>query len=278
MRSAGIFEARRAARALVTRLGITSAEHIAIEAIVKRVVAQLGYRVRIVSGPLDGADSQMIRKPGEVVIIVSERLEADARRFAIAHELGHLLLDHPLLPPHRIGGPPRRSPEHVRDYEAEANAFASELTMPYELVHGWCDGAPVTLEPAWRIKHAFGVSILAAAIRVTELSLEPCAAVFSARRRVIWCAESATSPPIERGRTVAETSMASGFWDRGAVFDAPADVPASAWFETDVVELAIVEHATASHEFRTVLSMLWVPEPAAALLRVVPLRTSGAHA
>ncbi len=265
MRSAGIREARRVARALVYRLGITSPEHIAIEPIAKRIGSVLGCGLRIVEGPLDGADSQMIRTPSELTIIASSRIEASARKFAIAHELGHLVLEHPLLPPHRIGGPARRTPEHVRDYEAEANAFASELTMPYSLVHAWCEASPVTLDIAWRIKNTFGTSILAAAIRVTELSLDRCAAVFSRRRRVIWCAESATFTPIARGRAIRPGSIACGFWDHGEIDEAARYVPAGAWFDT-LSDVAIVEHATVSHEFGTALSMLWVPEHVAAPL------------
>jgi hypothetical protein len=39
-------------------------------------------------------------------------------------------------------------------------------------------------------------------------------------------------------------------------------VPANAWLRTSA-SVEIIEHATASKEFRTVLSMLWVPEPVA---------------
>src|SRR5262245_17395106 len=137
MRQAGISNARRAARAYVIRLGITAPGHVRIEAIAKRIGALMGLKLRIVDGPLDGADSQLVRLPAEVIIVVSTRIRDRAsRKFVIAHELGHLVLDHPSLPPHTIGeaGPARRTPDHVRDFEAEANAFASELTMPYALV------------------------------------------------------------------------------------------------------------------------------------------------
>jgi Zn-dependent peptidase ImmA (M78 family) len=268
MRTAGIREARRIARGMVYRLGITAPEHIRIEPIAKRVTALLGCRLRIIDGPLDGADSQMIRTPGEVTIVVSNRIDAGARKFAIAHELGHLVLEHPMLPPHRISGPSRRTSEHVRDYEAEANAFASELTMPYVLVNRWCDTAPVTLDVAWRIAATFGMSILAAAIRVTELSRVRCAAVFSSRRAVVWCAESATFTRIQRGRPLDPGSIAWDFWERGTIQEGAHGVPGAAWFDTSA-DVEIVEHATVSHEFGTVLSMLWVPEEVAAPLGMV---------
>src|SRR5262245_62090445 len=140
MRQAGISDARRAARAYVMRLGISAPEHIRIDAIAKRLAALRGLTLRIIEGPLDGADSQLVRLPGELTIFISDRIkDAGSRKFIIGHELGHLMLDHPLLPPHRIGDAAEShrqrdriaTTEDVRDYEAEANAFSSELTMPY---------------------------------------------------------------------------------------------------------------------------------------------------
>ena len=112
---------------------------------------------------------------GEAMIIISDRVvEAGQRKFLIMHECGHLVLEHPLMPPHKLdeAGPSRRTPDHVRDYEAEANAFASELTMPHVIVHRWCRATPVNLDMPWRIASAFGMTILASAIRFTELSPE----------------------------------------------------------------------------------------------------------
>lgn len=267
MRHAGISNARVVARAYVTRLGVTAPAHIRIEAIAKRIAATMKLKLRIVDAPLDGADSQLVRLPDAVIIIVSNRIRDPAsRKFVIAHELGHLVLDHPSLAPHKIGeaGPARRMPDSVRDFEAEANAFASELTMPYVLVHELCQVTPVSLDVAWRIARTFGMSILASAIRVVELSHEHCAAVFCAHRRVMWAAESASlSARVNRKRELNNDSVARRFWESGAVDDVARQVPASAWFETSA-DVRILEHATASVEFRTVLSMLWIPGNVAA--------------
>jgi hypothetical protein len=163
----------------------------------------------------------------------------------------------------RSGTPSKRTRDDERDYEAEANAFASELLMPYSLVNEWCQRSPVSLEVAWRIAREFKTSILASAIRFTELSPERCAAVFCSRRQVSWVAPSETfTREIERGRRLDRESIAWDFYERGAVDDRAQPVPADAWFETSS-EVDIIEHATASAEFGTVLSMLWIPESAA---------------
>lgn len=263
MSKTGIANARGCARALVRRLGISAPEHIRIEAIAKRLGA------RVVETQLDGADAQLVRTGEDVFIMVTDRLTDDgARRFAIAHELGHFVLGHPSMPPHLLSTPPwlRTRGEHERDYEAEANAFASELLMPHALVNRWCDVSPVSLDVAWRIARDFRVSILASARRFAELSPERCAAVFTARRKVVWVTQSATfTREIERGRRVDPDSMAWEFYERGELEDRARPVPADAWLETSV-EVDIVEHATASHEFGTVLSLVWIPDHIAARL------------
>jgi len=269
MRQAGIWNARRAARAYVTRFGISAPEHIRIDAIAKRLAMMRRCRLRIIEGPLDGADSQLVQLPGELTIIISDRIKDTAsRKFVIGHELGHLMLDHPMLPPHRIGdaAPSQPTPDDVRDYEAEANAFASELTMPYALVGDWCRIVPVSLDVPWRIARTFGMSILASARRFAELSPERCAAVFSAHQRVMWCTESTKlTIPIDRSRLLDPASVAWGFWSKGQVDEREQRVPANAWFRTSA-NVEVVEHATASRDFRTVLSMVWVPDQVAASL------------
>jgi len=142
VRKTGILEARCVARALVYRLGISAAEHIRIEAIAKRLGA------RVVEAQLDGAQAQLVRSGTDTKIIVSDKItDIPVRRFSIAHELGHFVLNHPFVPAPSLCDPvsARRYDPEMRDYEAEANAFAGELLMPYELVHAWCETSPVTM-------------------------------------------------------------------------------------------------------------------------------------
>lgn len=271
MRQAGLWNARCVGRAYVTRLGISAPEHIRIDAIAKRLAALRGFKLRIIEGPLDGADSQLVRLPGELTIIISDRIkDSAARKFVIGHELGHLMLDHPLLTPHRIGDAATKpTANDERDYEAEANVFASELTMPHVLVRDWCRVPLVNLDVPWRIARTFGMSILAGARRFAEVTPERCAAVFCAHRKVIWCTESASfTLPIERFWHLNPGSVASEFWINGAIETGEQLVPAQAWLRT-TANVNLVEHATASTEFQTVLSMLWVPDHAAGPLGMI---------
>ena len=263
MRELGIRKARQVARALLRRFGVSATEHVNIEAFAKRLGAT------IVVGPLDGATAQLVRVGKEAKIIVSDRITDEAaRRFSIAHELGHLVLDHPTRPPSELctNAPSMHGATEQRDYEAEANAFGGEMLIPQFLVQSWCDVSPVSMDVPWRIARELRVSILASAIQFAALTPERCAAVFSKKRHVSWVAPSPTfTREIRRGRRLDRYSVAWDFFDRGELDDRPQPVPADAWFDTSS-EVDIVEHSIAARDHGTVLSLLWIPERAAVKL------------
>jgi hypothetical protein len=260
VRSDGIREARRAARALLHRFGVCAPEHIKVDAFAKH----LGATIRI--DKLDGAQAQLVRAHGHVHIVISDRVtDEDARRFSVAHELGHLVLNHPPPALSALCGQhdPRRGREDVRDYEAEASAFAGELLMPEVLLRKRCEVSPVSLAIPRAIAAEYRVSILAATIRFAELACERCAAVFSTSGKVKWCAPSRTfTREIERGSRLDPASLAFDYFATGDLDDRDQKVPADAWFRTSA-NVDIVEHSIASKQLGTVLSLLWVPEAAA---------------
>jgi len=263
MRDLWVRKAREAARALSRRFGVTAPAHINIEAF----AARLGATVTV--GALEGAIAQLVRVGSDAHIIVSERItDACAVRFSIAHELGHLVLGHLSRPPSELCGGVRGrlGSEDERNFELEANAFAGELLMPSHLVQRWCEVSPVNMDIPWKIAREYNVSILASAIQFTALASERCAAVFSARREVVWTAASPTfARDIPRGKRIDPESVAWDFFTKGTLDDRAQPVPADAWFDTSV-EVDIVEHSIASPQHGTVLSLLWIPERSAAQL------------
>ena len=85
MRQAGIKNARRVARAYVTRLGITAPGHIRIAANAKRLAALRGLTLKIIEGPLDGADSQLVLRLEQAVDRVVEEYDGDEAVFERAN-------------------------------------------------------------------------------------------------------------------------------------------------------------------------------------------------
>jgi hypothetical protein len=195
--------------------------------------------------------------------MVSDRItDPAARKFSIAHELGHFILKHPAPSTAELCMPhiPRSRGKAGRSPEAEANAFASELLMPEALLVERCNVAMVDLAVPRAIADEYGVSILASTIRFTELTRACCAAVFSADREVKWFVPSATfTRYIPRGKPVDPLSLAADFFAKGSIVDAPQLVRADAWLNTEL-DVDLVEHAICSPPHGTVLSLLWVPE------------------
>src|SRR5215813_8903800 len=122
-RRAGVEHARRIGRQLIQRFGVSLAEHIDIEGF----AARMG--INIVVGELDGANAQLVCGKDGAYILVSDRVtDPTLRRFSIAHELAHYILEHPTRPAAELcsPSPAPRGDSVRRDYEAEANALAAE--------------------------------------------------------------------------------------------------------------------------------------------------------
>ena len=268
MTDLGVARARQAARRLLRDFGVESAEHIAIEAMAGRAGATI---VTSPTDPLDSASARLVRVGARATIRVSDRIRhPGARRFSIAHELGHLVLGHEesigAMCGESVGG--ARHGPHRPQLEIEAHAFAAELLMPEALVRRRCEVSPVTLEIPRAIAQDFRVSLLAAARRFVELTSERCALVFVSGGTVRWVTRSPTFRPfIESGRRVDRDTVA---WDvqRGKVEGDAQEVPAGAWLDmSDDGGAEIVEHAAPVPELAAVASLLWIREKHAIALR-----------
>ena len=177
LRERGLRAARRAARDYLKRWGVRHPEDIRVEAMAD------AEGMRIVEGPLRGARGRLSSGLTPIIRIAENTIEEGARRFTIAHEIGHHVLRHPCKDAGGACASARAAASldsSWRDYEAEANAFASELLMPRHLVAECCVGDP-SLEIPRAIALEFTTSIPASAIRYVQLTSARCAAVYSQR-------------------------------------------------------------------------------------------------
>lgn len=225
------------------------------------------YGIEIVEAPLDGACAQLIRLGDNTQIVLPERItDPCARRFALMHELYHYLKKHPSPSPTMMCRPKsaRRGEKTSSGYEVGSNAFAAATLLPEFLLRKRCEISPVSLDVPARLAREFDVSILASAIRFTELTSERCAAVLSRAGVVEWASESATfGHRIAKGTQLARESVAWDFHATGRLDEREQPVPAYAWLDTSADD-DIVEHSICSREHGTVLSLLWVPDAVAA--------------
>ena len=115
---------------------------------------------------LTGSTAGFLQKnqEGKNAIYVNKNDTLQRKRFTIAHEIGHLMLNHYCDKPiHRDG----ISSEGTNTLEIQANAFAAELLMPKELVVYAFD----VLGTIAGIAEIFEVSFLAAGNRLKNLGL-----------------------------------------------------------------------------------------------------------
>jgi hypothetical protein len=224
---------------------------------------------RVVQGELDGAEAQLVRSGGSATITLADRIkDVVAIRFNLAHELGHLAMAHPTPAAAELACNPQKW-SRAQSVESEASAWGAEVLMPERLVGPRCEVSNVDLEVPQQIARDYTVSILASAIRFTQLTNARCAAVFSVDGKVKWSARSARfRKRIKRGKPLERLSVAFDYFSRGELDDAPQGVPADAWIDTKGAEAEIVEHSICSPRHGSVLSMLWIPDAVASALRI----------
>lgn len=155
---------------------------------VERIAEQFGYPVRERSLP-HGERGTIARDGAHTVIVLNRdrltRAEAE-RRWVIAEELGHALLEHSTLVASAAPGSMPAIPEpQRRAEEREAKVFAAELLMPEEKIRGrFAELAPrisqalglrqrqdETDEVVAAVARMFGVSSTAMRLRLEELDL-----------------------------------------------------------------------------------------------------------
>jgi hypothetical protein len=256
----GIENARREASKLLKRFGVESPRDVNVEGFARRL------EIDLVDAPLHGATAQLVVGPGHASIILADRLVDPAeRRWAVAHELGHYVLQHPAPPPETLLGPrPRRVSWDLPDEEDEADCFAFAVLTPERTVEAFCDTRPMTLVPPLLLARACGVSLEVGAIRVAESTCRAAAVVLSRRDGIVWVAPAQRflhtfGNVLVSGQRLDARSVAARYFDAEPVPDRPALVPRATWLSAACGEPPIIEHSLPGTEPGTVLTMLWAP-------------------
>jgi len=195
----------------------------------------------VVYVPMRTARAMIVRRGRHAIVAIDERLRGTpAARFAIAHELAHHLLhayaDHYRQCVSHFG--PRGDAELA--IEREANDGGTEFLIPEHLGAPFCAGDRATVEAIDRLARAFTTSFEMSAIRMTELTMAPCAIVSSEGGRVRWAVESLTFPgTVRRGQPVHRASAAARIGARvradreeaveGAAWKSDAQLVERAW-------------------------------------------------
>lgn len=172
-------------------------------------------------------------------IFLSPNQDAGRRRFSLAHEIGHYH-----LPTHRRlrrqgalcgEGAMRAGIADVAQLEWEANDFASELLMPAPVFGADASRRDFSVVTARELASDsyYDVSVTAAAWRMTQLSIEPCAIVMSCSGKVRWARRSKSMriPGLRRGTSIGSATIASTSFNEGTSQMEPLEVGINAWLE-----------------------------------------------
>lgn len=160
---------RKDAQRALSQAGVRSAP-VDVEAIAQSLGAHVRY------SPFEGELAGMLmRSEGNTVIGVNSVDPKNRQRFTIAHECGHLLLHKAEFHVDRrlhVNRRDEKSSMATDPDEIEANRFAAELLMPFELMKADLVGRMIDVEDDNQIRELaekYGVSAQAMTLRVTYM-------------------------------------------------------------------------------------------------------------
>jgi len=169
-------------------LGITDPSDIDLDAIAFHLGATIKRK------RLDGCEARLVGSGNKAIITIDSECIPTRQRFSIAHELGHWKLDRG-----RGGFLCTKDDINlrdgaVRDGEAIANSFASQLVLPDYLFDPLVIGKSVTLDAAEKIAGIFRSSLTATAIKLVRNSCSPAWLVCHTQRGMGWFFKSKFAP------------------------------------------------------------------------------------
>lgn len=225
---------------------------------IKDIAMERGAFVRERS--LRGSEARLILKGNLGIISVNSTIpEQGRKRFAIAHEIGHLEL-------HRSTQLIICSEQDMNVWnessrrEREANDFAASMLMPENLLKRYVGRDQPTMGIIRDIASKFRTSLTATALRYVHLSFEPCAIVISKGGIIKWYKKSNSFAfHVKVGEKLSPDSYAFDFYHNKDLPEKPQRTPACAWLAGRINDEAdIFEHSFALKNYGVVLSLLWV--------------------
>ncbi len=246
-----LIEAERKAAETIEYYGICSPEHIRVRDIAYAKGAA------IVEERVSRAAASIVKAGKHATIRVAPGDTPERKRFSIAHELGHLAMNH-IKSIQKICSESDMMSWYQINQETQANFFASELILPTKLVKKRCDIGDINFGPIKQVASDFRASLTATAIKFVRLCPEKCAVVYSAEGKIKWFYKSPEWWPfIRRDKKLDKRTLAYDFFEGEPMETEPGEVDADAWVESRGID-EIVEHSIASNQYGFVLSILWI--------------------
>ena len=162
---------------------------------------------KIIKVDLGKTSALLLRFQDGYVIKVNQKQNLARQNFSCAHEVGHILFNELKLEQYirnieyRTFNPQGEQKARAAARERLCDAVASELLMPEHVFGKYLLGFGVSIHSIERLSNTFRVSIQSAAIRIAEVSPEPCLALLwqpwprnkPKGLRLAWCVGSGRS-------------------------------------------------------------------------------------
>ena len=223
------------------------------------------FGIDVLYRPAESYDGALlrIRDAQRGCIVINSRIREESRkRFTLAHEIGHFVLQGQ----QEVTAPCNQ--QRIENWDAdlyrpelEANRFAAEILMPRGLMAEFVQSEP-SLESIRSIARLCGTSLTASAVRLITLTPHRAAVVWSQNQKILWSKLSEGFVRWIRKGDVRESSFAAQCYRKQSVPDQLAPVPASAWlYEKGLQERAqIWEQSVRLKNYGAVLSLLVIVE------------------
>ncbi|MDJ0275399.1 ImmA/IrrE family metallo-endopeptidase [Sphingomonas sp. 2R-10] len=173
----------RPAERLLHDLGITEPGEIDVEVIACAVATAVRYR-RLAVG-----DARIVGLGDRAIITVDDRASRVRQRFSVAHELGHW---HHHRGQRLICHGAADQQDGAAGCEREADGYAADLLMPRFMLEPLVAGVPMSFDLVYQVAAAFGVSAMAAALRLAGVHPAAFALVVEEADGRRWFRRSAT--------------------------------------------------------------------------------------
>lgn len=197
-----------------------------------------------------------------IIYINSEIREPGMKRFTIAHELGHFIIDKG-----------RNNYAHIfkqkiytskSPTEREANSFAAELLMYKPWFSDFINNKIFEFNLLIEIANHFKVTLLAAALRYAEEGTEPIAVILSKNGRIKWFFINRYFPlkSINQIEPVKKETMAYKVMINKCNYDDKIAIEAYYWFDYSSlpkwkINMWLYEYSYYYHYYDIVLTILW---------------------
>lgn len=228
------------------------------EIYVRDIAMSLGAYAR--ERELQGCEARLVRKGNMGIISVNRSIPEEGRkRFAIAHEIGHFIL-HSGTQVIFCNEDDMNAWQDSKKREVEANAFAANLLMPYEIFIKYIKIGQPTFDMISEVSGEFRTTLTATALRYVSCSKEPCAVAISKDSVLKWYKKSTSfNFHIKVGEKLGSDTFAFDFFRGLTLPNAPENVPACAWLAGNIDEDSdIFEQSVSLGHYGVVLSLLWI--------------------